>query len=444
MEGTAVAASQNNTPKQSAKLRKERDKVYKKKALDEWELSITAADVIEVKKKLNTLMEGNKFGDNNKYESVSQSQFQCFHTCPKGNAGRQENSTAYGEHVNKQKNDKEYVCSCMNAETNACKLKLWFCNADCPFTKFEKHAYKTKKGESVHLDIGWQNPIQFKDQQTIGDLTYNLSSHVKSTWHGFWHAVNVFTISGTANTMTHPTKDAHNNSHIRKYRQVRDLLAFYAMANYHVDDNFAEVKCEINDFLNMNAQHFKNAQNLLKVPDNPWIPSQIAGFTDLILNQVPSDDFTTTYRFGKELRESLVSEKGRIIIQNIENIYGITLDREQGVTLCLQSNTTTGIRKRPANSDQEASMRHTVGNTGRVATSILPPHSPTGARQGPTAPQPHRGPAGPHRGPAGGGGSGGGPLVLSPAINSTPFRPDPPNVSFGSGCKCDTGKTHCD
>ena len=173
-------------------------------------------------------MEGNKFGDNNKYESVSQSQFQCFHTCPKGNAGRQENSTAYGEHVNKQKNDKEYVCSCMNAETNACKLKLWFCNADCPFTKFEKHAYKTKKGESVHLDIGWQNPIQFKDQQTIGDLTYNLSSHVKSTWHGFWHAVNVFTISGTANTMTHPTKDAHNNSHIRKYRQVRDLLAFYA------------------------------------------------------------------------------------------------------------------------------------------------------------------------------------------------------------------------
>lgn len=339
----------------------------RQRALRTWDSSVSLADIATVKTKLDDIMIPKRGAQ---YSIIAESNFSCLHTCPKGTYGSTTGTSAYGEKVSANSATREYICSCKNAYNEDCKLSLWFCNEECPFTLFEKHAFN--KGENPSpLAVGWKNPIVFKGQASGRELMGVIGEHVKGFWHCFWHAVSEFTKSGSRQTMIQPA-DYHYFAQMNKYRITRDLFAFYAMANYQLDDQHVEVDCEINVFIHRNAQHFKNAEKFLKQAQNPWIPRSRSGntvaFEDFILLQ-PANYATimpAIYAFGQTLFDNtLNTPKGKHIIKVIHEMYGDTLVANQGTTP-------------HTNTSQNSGHKHTRAGGGDVPPA-LPPGPATAA-----------------------------------------------------------------
>ena len=306
-------------------------KENKESALSTWDTSVTPNDIMTVKTKLDQIMKPLR-GDN--YALIEQSQYSCQHTCPKGIYGSTPGTSAYGEIVSTVSATREYICSCKNEHNEDCKLSLWFCNEECPFTMFEKHAVN-QGVEPSPLAVGWKNPLVFKGQASGRELMGVIGDHVKGCWHCFWHAVSEFTKSGSRQTVIQPA-DYQQLAQLNKYRITRDLFAFYAMANYQLDDNHVEVHCEINIFILKNALHFKNAEKFLKHPQNPWIPrsrsNNTVAFEDFILLQPTTAIklIPAIYAFGQALLDNtLNTPKGKHVIKVIHEMYGDTLVAQQ-------------------------------------------------------------------------------------------------------------------
>ena len=306
----------------------------KQRALSTWNTIVSPHDINTVKMKLDDIMKPRR-GDN--YALIGESNFSCQHTCPKGIYGSTQGTLAYGEIVANISATREYICSCKNQHNEDCKLSLWFCNEVCPFTMFEKHALN-QGVEPSPLAVGWKNPIVFKGQVSGRELIGVIGEHVKGLWHCFWHAVSEFTKSGSKQTMIQPA-DYHALAQMNKYRITRDLFAFYAMANYQLDDQHVEVDCEVNDFIRKNAQHFQNAEKFLKQVPNPWIPRYPSGnraaFEDFIQLQPATYVIImpAIYAFGQTLFDNtLNTPKGKHIIQVIHKMYGDTLVAKKGIT----------------------------------------------------------------------------------------------------------------
>ena len=296
---------------------------------------LTVVDVVAANKGVNDVVKILNPKLDNTWRGPNSSCYGCVHNCPKGSLGKLPGTSAYGQHLNNYYGNmdhaerEDYIQSCIVVsqegeqcvvpDNKVCKMKLYFCDKTCPFTRFEKQVLTSDNKE---IEIGYKNPVLFKNDATAKDMHTVRADHAMGDWHTFWTAVKMYRTQGI---VQNPPDSKTCRNKMLNFNQFRNLCAFNCMLNYQFDEETqTEVKCEINDYININIGLYQDAIRFLKVQNarnegNPWLYAfTYDQFSEMVVSR-ETMLYAALYKFGK----SMVAQVGAHIVAKFCNDFSV-------------------------------------------------------------------------------------------------------------------------
>ena len=314
-------AAVNPPPASLARQRKEIRDEARAQALLNNSSQLTRRDLEDASAGIHDLAMRMNPGIGRDWKANPPSFYGCTHNCAKGSLGITPGTSAYGKPMNRYYEGKDgagredYVQSCMpmyqggmpclDKDNAICKMKLYFCDNTCPFTRFEKQILTNDGNE---IEVGNRNPVLLKNDKSMSEIEIVRADHGASTWHMFWSAVREFRNTGVVH-MRSLSKECL--SKMLYFNQYRNISAYHAMLNYQYDAaRQTEVNCEVNDFIKMNMKLYGEAVRFLGTScatgeANPWLCGRrYDDFSEMVCSR-ETKLYAAVYDVEETLRETV-------------------------------------------------------------------------------------------------------------------------------------------